>query len=262
MQPSFTLTALQRVAFDARGIVSLPQFFRRADIASMRDALWADLERRHGILRNKPDTWSVIRPAHFQKLVRSGAFDRLGTPALFGLADALLGADSWSVPRHWGLPLVTMPSPQPDLPGVMWHFDVPGGDYRAQLPALRAFTFLEPVAADGGGTLFIAGSHRLAMEIAAREGTLPSAKLRARLKATHPWFAELFAKSSDGEIRPRMNERATISGVDVEVGQLTGEPGDAILMHPLMLHGLAHNASKTPRAMATITVWRKGAPAG
>jgi hypothetical protein len=258
MRPSFTLTPSQCAAFGERGIVLLPQFFARNDIASMRNALWADLKRRHGILRDKPETWSVVRPAQFQKLVRSGVFDKLGTPALIDLTDALLGAESWTAPRHWGLPLVTMPSRHPDLPRAMWHFDIPGGDYRAQLPALRVFTFLEPVAANGGGTLVVAGSHRLAIEIAVREGALPSAKMRARLAATHPWFAELFARSGDGEIRARMNERATISGIEVEIDQLMGEPGDAILMHPLMLHGVAHNASETPRAMVTITVARKG----
>jgi len=257
MQPTFTLSPTQRAEFDRRGILALPQFFAADDIARMRDALWADLEKRFGMRRAHPETWSVVRPAHFQKLGRSGAFDCLASPAFLSLVDTLMGKDTWTVPRHWGLPLVTMPSREPDLARVMWHFDVPGADYRNQLPAVRAFAFLEPAVADGGGTLVVTGSHLVGMALLGDGEVLASAKLRVRLKSEHPWFAELYEHASAPEIRARINDRETIAGVDVEIVQMTGEPGDLILMHPLLLHGVAHNATDRPRMMVTLSAWRK-----
>jgi len=47
------------------------------------------------------------------------------------------------------------------------------------------------------------------------------------------------------------------AGVPVRVCEMLGEPGDVILMDPLMLHGLTPNARETPRMMLTEWVYAK-----
>jgi hypothetical protein len=97
---TFTLTPEQRETFDRVGALRLPGFYPAADIAGMTDRLWSDLERRFDIVRDRPETWTVVRPAQFQAVERAGAFAALGSQPLFDLADALLGAGAWDKPRR------------------------------------------------------------------------------------------------------------------------------------------------------------------
>ena len=96
MPDPFTLPAEQLEEFDRRGVLRLPGFYPKADIEVMADRLWADLEQRFGTFRHEPDSWSTTRPAHFQALVRSGAFDAVGSSSMSDLADVLLGAGAWA----------------------------------------------------------------------------------------------------------------------------------------------------------------------
>src|SRR5271165_4416937 len=68
------LTIAQRSEFDRLGILGLPGVIPSADVERMRERLWTALSRQHGVLREAPETWTDSRPAHFQSLVRSGAF--------------------------------------------------------------------------------------------------------------------------------------------------------------------------------------------
>ena len=251
MPETFELTPEQRDKFERRGVMRLPGFYPADEIELMADRLWADLERRFGVRRDRPETWTVTNPAGFQDLKRSGAFSALGSPRLFALADALLGAGTWEKPERWGGPLVTFPTTAPGLARPPWHLDIGGVERLDPLPTLRAFTFLEPVAPHGGGTLYVAGSHRLAMDLErARGGPVRSAKVRDRLKAEHPWFAALLATPT-AELRGLINVEAQVGSHSVRLEEMTGDPGDLIVMHPAILHGTAHNALDRPRIMLT-----------
>jgi hypothetical protein len=252
-----TLSAEQRDAFDHLGVLRLPGFYPRADIDRMADRIWADLERRFGMVRDRPESWTVAMPAHFQALTRSDAFDALGSRQLFDLADALLGAGAWDKPRPWGGPLVSFPTPAPPLRRPPWHLDIGGSQRLSPLPILRTFTFLEPLSPGGGGTLLVAGSHRFALEIE-REGGGPvrSAAVRQRLKTDHPWFARLLAASSV-EVRALVNVEAQVGAHEVRREEMTGAPGDLIIMHPATLHATAHNGLDRPRMMLTTWTYRR-----
>ncbi len=195
MPQTAILTPEQLDAFDRQGVLRLPGFYPEADIRAMAERLWADIERRFGMLRDQPDSWTVSLPAQFHGLVRSGAFDALGSGKMTALADALLGAGKWDPPSHWGAPLVTFPTVSWGLPRPPWHTDTGACRYLNPMPVLRAFTFLAPVGSGGGGTLYVGGSHRLALEMdPAPDGAIPrSAEIRKRLGAEHPWFARLLA---------------------------------------------------------------------
>ena len=98
MPETFTLTPEQLDEFDRRGVLRLRGFYPKADIDVMADRLWADLEKRYGIRRDRPESWTVVTPVKFQALKHSGAFNALGSPKLTDLADALLGAGAWDRP--------------------------------------------------------------------------------------------------------------------------------------------------------------------
>ncbi len=257
MPQTFNPTRKQLDEFERRGVVRLPGFYPKADIASMTDRLWADLEKRYGIGRDRPESWTVALPFQFQALKRSGAFGALGSPKLFDLADALLGAGCWDKPQYWGGPLVTFPTPAPSLPRPPWHLDIAGVERLSPLPILRIFVFLEPAPPHGGGTLYVAGSHRLAMEVErAHGGPVRSAQVRDRLKAEHPWFASLLTTPT-ADLRALVNVEARVGSHTVRLEEMTGAPGDLIVMHPAILHGAAHNGLDHPRIMLTEWIPRR-----
>jgi hypothetical protein len=258
---TFVLTREQLDEFERRGVLRLRGFYPKADIDGMANRLWADLENRHGMRRDRPESWTVASPARFYALKRSGAFDALGSPKLFDLADALLGAGAWEKPARWGGPLVTFPTPAPSLPRPPWHLDIGGVERLSPLPTLRAFTFLESAPPHGGGTLYVAGSHGLAMDIErAHGGPVRSAQVRDRLKAEHPWFASLLGAPT-ADLRALINIEARVGPHSVRLEEMTGAPGDLIIMHPAILHGTAHNALDRPRIMLTEWIPRRDSPA-
>jgi hypothetical protein len=258
---TFDLTREQLDEFERRGVLRLQGFYPEADIDLMADRVWADLEKRYGMRRDRPESWTVTSPAHFQALKRSGAFSALGSPKLLDLADALLGAGGWDKPARWGGPLVTFPTPVPSLARPPWHLDIGGVQWLSPLPVLRVFTFLEPAAPHGGGTLYVAGSHRLAMDVERAHGApLRSAQVRDRLKAEHPWFASLLTAPT-GDLRALINTDARVGSHPVRLEEMTGAPGDLIIMHPSILHATAHNALGRPRIMLTEWIPRRDSAA-
>jgi hypothetical protein len=254
----FTLTAEQLETFDRLGVLRLPGFYPRADIDLMAGCLWADLELRFGMVRDRPETWTVASPAQFQALTRSGAFNALGSPKLVDLADVLIGTGAWDEPRPWGGPLVSFPTPAPPLRRPPWHLDIGGLQRLNPLPILRTFTFLEPLLPGGGGTLYVAGSHRFAREIErGSDGPVRSAAVRQRLQTEHPWFARLLAADSV-QVRELLNIEARVGDHAVRIEEMTGAPGDLIVMHPATLHATAHNGLDRPRMMLTTWTYRRG----
>lgn len=255
MPETFKLTAEQLEDFERWGVIRSPGFYARDVIDTMADRVWADLERRFGLRRDRPETWLGAAPGRFQALKISGAFSGLRSPKMCDLADALLG-EAWQEPQSWGHLLVTFPATTPRLARPPWHLDIGSVERLSPLPVLRVFTFLEPVLPSGGGTLYVAGSHRLAMDIEHVHGRpVRSAQVRERLKLEHPWFAHLLT-ASNSELGAFLDIEAQVGDHTVCLEEMTGAPGDLIIMHPAIMHGTAHNALPRPRIMLTEWVAR------
>jgi hypothetical protein len=262
VEPTFTLSPEQRGTFDHEGVLRIPGWFPKHQIAAMADRLWADLDKRFGIDRNRPETWTNKRPAQFQALIRTGVFDPLG-PRIGTLADAFLGAGNWEVPKHFGQPLVTFPTGRWDVPHTMWHLDVPPTDCLNGLPVVRVFTFLEPVLPHGGGTCYVAGSHRVMIDRArdaAPGDRLRSADIKTVMRSEESWFAALFSRDGGERERRFVCEGGIVRGIEVRVREMTGEPGDAIVMHPATLHAIAPNGLDRPRLMLVQALPRRPPP--
>jgi hypothetical protein len=253
-------TSDARRLFEDRGLVRLPGLVSAKACAEMADRLWGEMARKDGVQRRAPNTWTVERPAHFKKLQDTGAFKAMGSPDVRAALDALMGEGRWGEPATWGQSLVCFPDPRRvwDVPYQGWHLDGPVDPGPALIG--RVFLILEPLRPQGGGTLVALGSHRLTRRLADQARTqLSSGEVRKRLTAGHPWFAALLSPSPPGEDRAHRFMRPTdVGGVECQVAEMIGDPGDVWLMHPNILHASAPNVLDKPRLALTQFVMPKG----
>jgi hypothetical protein len=237
------LTADQQDEFRTTGVLRLDGAFPRDAAEAMGDRVWEFLVRRDGILRGERLTWTIEKPVGLQPVTRSGAFWAVG-------GDRLCGAGRWGRPRWWGRPLVTFPADGPwELPAREWHFDF--------MPAVTGprpvqfFAFLSPVRPRGGGTLVLTGSHRLVAPFLDGGEAFRMPRVRTAL-AAHPWLRGLWEPGHGGDrVQRYMCDGTVVDGVPLRVVELTGEPGDVVLMHSDCFHAPAPNRLAEPRMMLT-----------
>jgi hypothetical protein len=231
--------------FERDGIVVLPGAF---DATGMEDEVWGVLGRRYRIHRDAPSTWA---PGIFGKLTKwaTGRFARVETaPVRDAITDVLGGP--WHTLEPWGKPLITFPTPGPwDVPAG-WHLDVPPS---TPLTVLRMFAFVSAVRPGGGGTVLVAGAHRL---MAGLDGAR-SSDVRRALADRSPWFADLWRGDGSDRVERFMGAGEDIDGVRLRVVELTGEPGDVVLWHSTLPHAIAPNCSDRVRMMLTNTAHRR-----
>ncbi|WP_293902813.1 phytanoyl-CoA dioxygenase family protein [Phenylobacterium sp.] len=242
------LTADQLEAYALEGVVRLPGAVPAADVEAMLATLWKRLESWHGHWRDKPATWTKPHPA--QLAARNNDFAAMGSTCVRAIADQLLGAGQWKDPERWGLPMVTLPGHYDrwDVP-CKWHLDIAATPEPPRM--VRLFLILAPLEPGGGGTGYIAGSHRVIRQLARREGApLNTGMVRKLLVAREPWYAALESRRKDEDRVTRfMSDDGRLDGVPVRVCEMTGEPGDMFLMDPLMMHATTPNAGASPRMM-------------
>lgn len=243
------LTAGQHDEFRTTGLLRLRGAFPQATAEAMCDRLWEFLARRYAIHRDERSTWTVEKPAGFQPVTRSGAFRAVGGGPLCAALDALFGTGRWARPRWWGRPLVTFPGDGPwELPAGAWHFDFMPAS--AGHRPVQFFAFLNQVRPRGGGTLVLTGSHRLVAPYLGRGEVFRMPRVRASL-AAHPWLRGLWEPGGGDRIQRYMNDGTVVDGVPLRVTELTGQPGDVILMHCDCFHAAAPNRLAGPRMMLT-----------
>ena len=129
-----------------------------------------------------------------------------------------------------------------EVPRSIWHLDIPRSRSIGP-PGPEMFTFLNKVEPKGGGTLLLAGSHRLLNDV----DYLSSKGVKRKLKR-HAYFRELTGKG-DGDRSRFLEEIGDIDNVPVKVGELTGDPGDVYFVDLRLLHSLGANTSDQPRMM-------------
>lgn len=259
---------IDQVEFAQLGIARIPNAFTRAEAADMQAQIWSVLTERHGLQPHAPETWTLAQPTGFQHLTQARAFQALGSPHLMAALDEMLGMDAWTRPKHWGMPLVTFPQPATTpwmLTSRAWHLDFAPRGPALPLQGIRILAFVAPVKAQGGGTLVLAGSHRLVEQYVGVAGPDEghSADVRARLGRTHPWLAELWSGKLEHERDPHRTMRyieqgTVIDRVPLRVIELTGEAGDIVLMHPWAFHAASMNCGTAPRMMVSQSIFRKG----
>jgi hypothetical protein len=251
------LSAEQVAAFEKHGHLRLREAFSREVAVQLQQRMWAELREDFGIDRDDRTTWYQPR-----RSLRRAKWDPLqsaiATEPLVGAIDTVLDPACWRIPSNWGVVLVTFPDHTQGewtLPTSGWHFDFDLHDNGTSLSGLFVFTFFSTVGPRGGGTLIVEGSHRLLRrfgeDLSPDERRGDHRQVRRRFLHHDPWLKAL-AGSDPGpkdRIGHFMRETQEVRGIPVRVTELTGQPGDAILCHPLVLHVSAPNRSDTPRMM-------------
>ncbi|HEY1752670.1 MAG TPA: phytanoyl-CoA dioxygenase family protein [Caulobacteraceae bacterium] len=249
----FTLSPEQREAFAQRGVIRLPGLLSAEAVRRAREAvleplarlgLWRDGAWRLGALPRPqwPATGLKTSKAIGNKRPEIEAL--LDEPVLLAAVDALLEGRPFDR-RVFHRPQVLFTLPNIDAwripPG--WHADGPRLA-SGMSPGVQMFACLDRVEAQGGGTLMVAGSHRLLNEA----GRFLRARDLTQGLRREPFFRELFAgRASAADGLPR----ARIGDVPVEVIECVGAPGDGYLVDLRTLHVGAPNASDRPRMMVT-----------
>jgi ectoine hydroxylase-related dioxygenase (phytanoyl-CoA dioxygenase family) len=244
------------IHFDEHGFVRLRGCFAARDAAVMADAVWAELTRKHGIVGDDRSTWTVAEPRGLGALRKRGAFDAVATPAIRAAISTLVGRNDWPPPLSWGDPLVTLPRTGDwDVPTGGWHIDFPARGAPGSILLLKWLGYLASVPARGGGTVVLAGSHRLVeryLRQADPSDMGRSPKLRDAIFESHPWLRSIRRPDAPADRAARlMKDGATVDGIGVRVIELTGQPGDIVFMHPHLFHAPAPNHASMPRLMIT-----------
>ena len=200
------MTESQREHFAARGFVRLPGVFSRDAAAAMEQRVWEWLERHHGMRRDDPASWTLVQPTGLQPLRHQAVFEPNGGALLLEALDELLGAGGWKRPREWGGFLVSFPSAGETRARAPWHTDF---DYRGpsdRVFGALVFSYLSDVPAGGGGTLAVAGSHRVIrrfVEGRPRSALAPMKTVRLALMHSDPWLAAARGRAERRRHRPR-----------------------------------------------------------
>jgi hypothetical protein len=243
----------------------IPALVPKTAIDEAAAHVWALLARKHGILRERPETWKTESPSKLQELSRSGAFDGLGDPGLRAVLGEVFEARGWTAPANWGQALVTFRAGHAawNVPSIAWHLDFSDPDVLRPWPrCVRVFILLEPLAPGGGGTVYLSGSHKIVMQLTAEARTADDrrcAPLKEALKRESPWIMDLCSPGVEaGRVERFMDRGETVRGVHLRVAEVAGEAGDVFVMHPAVLHAAARNARPTPRMMAAVTINETG----
>ncbi len=242
------LSDSQKQEFAATGLLRLPGMIDPDLVTKARVLLWRHLEQRL-ICRDDPETWPRGLVSKLRAVAERQSIQDLCTgPVRDCVEELMAGRDLATINDYPVQLLVTFPDADSwAVPAKMWHLDIPRLANDDMLPGVQPFLFLDDVAPGGGGTLVVAGSHRL---LVGTDRRIPSADVKGALGARYEWFAALMDKGyadRDRFLRPAKVER----DVSVQVVELTGKPGDVVLMDMRALHAPGPNASGQPRLMAT-----------
>jgi hypothetical protein len=255
------LTREQRATFERDGVVRLDGVVPADLVAAAQTAVRRPLEAA-GFWRD--GAWRLdalprpVWPDHGVRTAKTIGNKHpelealMEAPAIRTVVDELLEGreiDRRIYPRPQVL--FTLPNAEQWMMTTGWHTDAPR--LASRRPAgVQVFTFLDHVAPRGGGTLVIAGSHRLL-----NDGQFLTAKHVHRLLGREPFFRQLWTKrpipwADDAEL-----PSGAIDNLPLRVMELTGAPGDAWLMDLRTLHNGAPNAGDHPRLMVTYRFVRR-----
>lgn len=216
--------------FAAHGYLRLPAFHAAARLADVRRKALDEIKRviaASGPALRKLPTFQQI--GKLSGLVKtSGIHEVLVTAPLVEAVRRLAGPGTLAMQEtNWLL----SPAHQGawTLEGLNWHVDLANRD---RLPGIQAFFLIDDVAPRGGATLALAGSHR-------------------------PEFRRQRAAALRELLRTTDDLKRQLSGMDLQLIEMSGRAGDVFLMDMRVLHTPSVNAARKPRVMATCR-WMTG----
>ena len=263
-QTDIPLTDQQVDDFNTKGWTYLAEAFPPQEALKIQAFMWEHLNELHDIERHAPDTWPQLWNG-LNKQSRHPIYQAVASPRLNAAIGQIMGKDQGQHPTGGGTFLVSPPDEEKapwDVRPHGWHWDGSPENELDTLHLFNVYTFYSAVGPGGGGTLFIEGWHRLIRALfkplGPDRGGLSQKELKRRFDRSPPWLAELTGNAPDqgARIRRFMQEGAVIDGVPVRVIEATGQPGDAMLVHPSLYHTPSYNRTDSPRFMRNCGVKR------
>jgi ectoine hydroxylase-related dioxygenase (phytanoyl-CoA dioxygenase family) len=118
--------------------------------------------------------------------------------------------------------------------------------------AVKLFAFFGEVGPCGGGTMLLPGSHRLVDRYRKRFDS-PPASGRSNwhpFLRRHPPLGDLLHGADlPDHGRSMVGQTVEVDGVDIDVVELCGRPGDVVITHLHVFHTGSPNTSDQPRQM-------------
>jgi len=226
--------------FKNRGLLALRGFLPLKSVALARESLLAELTRMKIKVDGKIASSKFQKMPIFQQTSRLGQMMKVGDPISRLFSEDLLRA----IGSLGGSPLrSTTSGPQVllslphkknwSLTDLNWHLDVraPKTD---QAPGIQAFILIDDVQPRGGGTLALAGSHKLHY-VNRQLSALGVLKEKSRFFSE----PEKFLQPQD------------VCGIPVQIVEMSGRAGDLFLMDLRILHSPSVNSRPDIRMMAT-----------
>ena len=244
--------------FERSGIISLGGFFPSSSIDPIRQRVYASFEnrgaRKNGYWQYKKNDL-IDLPDSEVKLIRkelkeTDELQLLDHGKMISLASALtknqMNLNSSEDEKSPWQFLITLPTNgQWVVPYSMWHLDFPRLPHNQPI-GLQIFTFLDQVEPKGGGTLVIAGSHRMLN----CQDFMSSKEVKRRLNKQEHFFAKLFSPKTKNR-ENLLLDKGRSGDVDLSIIELTGNPGDIYLIDLRLFHAVSSNTSNRPRLMLT-----------
>lgn len=224
--------AESRLFFREHGYLLLKGALSKSQVNPIREHVLGELKRLKiwsggkslsGLLKDVPAFQQVTRLG--QMIKYPGLQDRVVPAALVSAIKAL--TETPLVCAQDAQLLLSLPNQgEWRLDGLNWHVDV-GSPRPDRLPGVQAFVLVDDVAAQGGATLAIAGSHQVN-----GTGSPQRQQLHALLKSGTSLQAGLAAQG-------------------LVLLEMSGRAGDVYLMDMRLLHSPSINATRQVRMMAT-----------
>lgn len=228
----------QQQAFRDRGIVKLPRLIPDDTLMPAQEMVYAKLDAcQQGA---SPALLKQLRKA----CANAKAFRNLLTPTVLGAVQELVPDAARPMTAKMQL-LYTPPNATTwTVPHNIWHLDTPRLGAETP-PGVQVFALLDDVPPQGGGTLVLAGSHRLLND----RGFVSSKSVKRRL-GRHSFFRTLMDAHAPNR-QCFLARQGNVDGVPLQVVELHGQAGDVYFADLRLLHTLAPNATPRHRLMAT-----------
>ena len=240
--------------FRCDGVAAIRHAFTADEAAAMRDAIWRRVESQTTARRDDPSSWTGVRLPSFKPLKQRGVFRAASqSVAVTNAFDGIFGPGGWEPSASGVQVLVTLPNATTwTLPHHLWHMDT-GFAPTVPTTMVKVFCCVDVVEPGGGGTLALAGSHRLVdLDVrngpdGVRDGNSAS---WGKFLRRDEWTRELITPGNEPERTARlMDASRVVDDVRLHVVEMTGQPGDAYVTDIHTFHCVAPNARLRPRLM-------------
>ena len=220
------LTAEEVQRFIEQGYLVVRGVFSRELAEQIIPMVWAELDADP----NDSSIWTSPMVL-LKKVLENPPCPQIHTERYLGAVDDLCGPGQWEATMgvgHWPILLSGFAKPPWRPPTDGWHVDIQLDHPRIDSPefALINIELFSDIDPGGGGTTIRLGSHchvARILEEAQRAGRINRRELHLR----------------------------TVSHTNhLPVVEVTGQPGDVLMMHPFAVHAVNSNTSDRPRVAA------------